>query len=178
VDTGLGEVLAAAPRLLVGLEGVANPENVGNVFRNAVAFGADAVLLSTHCADPLYRKAIRVSMGGTLRTPFAWLPTWSTAISQLRASGFTTIALSTSSRAVDLTELDRDGKCSERIALIFGSEGEGLEQATLGAADLVVRIPMSPAVDSLNVATASGVALHHCFGMLNRRAPSVPGAEA
>ena len=164
--TALAEILAAGPRLLVGMEGVANPENVGNVFRNAVAFGADAVLLSTGCTDPLYRKAIRVSMGGTLRTPFARLAVWPPAILQLRSAGFTTVALSTSSRSVDLMELGRSSRHSGRIALILGAEGEGLEQSTLEAADLVVRIPMSPTVDSLNVATACGVALHHCFALL------------
>jgi tRNA G18 (ribose-2'-O)-methylase SpoU len=167
--TGLDEILAAEPRLLVGLEGVANPENVGNVFRNAVAFGADAVLLSAGCADPLYRKAIRVSMGGTLRTPFARLPVWPPAISRLRAAGLTTIALSTSSEAVELVELGRISMCHKRIALIFGAEGEGLAHATLEAAELVVRIPMSAAVDSLNVATASGIALHHCSALIDSR---------
>jgi tRNA G18 (ribose-2'-O)-methylase SpoU len=161
VSTVLSEVLAAKPRLLVGLEGVANPENVGNVFRNAVAFGADAVLLSAGCADPLYRKAIRVSMGGTLRTPFAWLPAWPSAIAQLRAAGFATVALATNARAVSLNELGGSGEPIGRIALILGAEGEGLERATREAAEFVVRIPMSPAVDSLNVATASGIALHH-----------------
>lgn len=168
VTTVLGEILAAKPRLLVGLEGVSNPENVGNVFRNAAAFGAEAVLLSAGCADPLYRKAIRVSMGGTLRTPFARLPVWPPAIAQLREAGFTTIALSTSSRAVDLIELGRSVERTARIALLFGAEGEGLEQATLAAAEFIVRIPMSPAVDSLNVATASGIALHHCSGLLDQ----------
>jgi tRNA G18 (ribose-2'-O)-methylase SpoU len=167
VTIALSEILAAKPRLLVGLEGVANPENVGNVFRNAVAFGADAVLLSTGCADPLYRKAIRVSMGGTLRAPFAWLPIWPPAIAQLRAAGFTTVALSTNSRAVELVDLDRSSKQTARIALILGAEGEGLELDTLEGADLVVRIPMAPAVDSLNVATASGIALHHCSALLD-----------
>jgi tRNA G18 (ribose-2'-O)-methylase SpoU len=166
VDNVLGEILAAKPRLLVGLEGVANPENVGNVFRNAAAFGAEAVLLSTDCADPLYRKAIRVSMGGTLRTPFARLTAWPAAIAQLRAAGFTTVALSTSSRALDVIELGRVAERAARIALILGAEGEGLEQATLEAAELVVRIPMAPGVDSLNVATASGIALHHCSALL------------
>jgi tRNA G18 (ribose-2'-O)-methylase SpoU len=167
VAIALSEILAAKPRLLVGLEGVANPENVGNVFRNAVAFGADAVLLSTGCADPLYRKAIRVSMGGTLREPFAWLPVWPPVIAQLRAAGFTTVALSTNSRAVELVDLDRSSKQTARIALILGAEGEGLELDTLEGADLVVRIPMAPAVDSLNVATASGIALHHCSALLD-----------
>lgn len=158
-EHSLAEVLRARPRLLVGLERVANPENVGNVFRNAVAFGAGAVLLSPGCADPLYRKAIRVSMAGTLRTPFARLPDWPAAIEQLRRAGFTSVALSTESSAPELDTLnDRNA----RIALLLGTEGTGLEDRTRAAADRIVRIPMSPGVDSLNVATASGIALHHC----------------
>jgi len=165
--SSLEEILAAQPRLLVGLEGVANPENVGNVFRNAVAFGADAVLLSSGCADPLYRKAVRVSMGGTLRTPFVEVSGWPQTIARLRAAGFTTAALATDPRATDLVELGRDGRAHRKIALIFGAEGEGLEPKTIEAAEWILRIPMSPTVDSLNVATAAGVALHHCFRLVD-----------
>ena len=159
----LDEVLDLAPRLLVGLEQVANPENVGNVFRNAMAFGADAVLLSRDCADPLYRKAVRVSMGGTLLTPFAYLDGWPEAIERLRAAGFATLALSTEARAIDLAALEVETVASQRIALILGAESEGLDGATLAAVDWKVRIPMASGVDSLNVATAAGIALHHCF---------------
>jgi tRNA G18 (ribose-2'-O)-methylase SpoU len=159
----LDEILGADPRLLVGLERVGNPENVGNVFRNAMAFGADAVLLSSGCADPLYRKAVRVSMSGTLRTPFVTIPSWPQAITRLRDEGFLTVALSTCTRAMDLAELGRDVESRRKTVLILGAEGEGLAHETLEAAEYVVRIPMSPAVDSLNVATAAGVALHHCF---------------
>jgi tRNA G18 (ribose-2'-O)-methylase SpoU len=159
----LDEILAAQPRLLVGLERVGNPENVGNVFRNAVAFGADAVLLSSGCADPLYRKAVRVSMGGTLRTPFATISSWPQAIRKLRAEGFLTAALSTDTRAIDLAELGRETQSRRKTVLVLGAEGEGLAPETLEAVEYVVRIPMSPTVDSLNVATAAGVALHHCF---------------
>lgn len=156
----LAEILDARPRLLVGLERVANPENVGNVFRNAVAFGADAVLLSAGCADPLYRKAIRVSMAGTLQTPFTQLNEWLPAMEHLREAGITTVALSTDRRGRDLKEFD--GR-ERRIALLLGTEDAGLDERTLEAADWIIRIPMAAGVDSLNVATASGVALHHCF---------------
>jgi tRNA G18 (ribose-2'-O)-methylase SpoU len=165
-ERSLDEVLDTSPRLLVGLEQVANPENVGNVFRNAMAFGADAVLLSRDCADPLYRKAVRVSMGGTLLTPFAYLDGWPEAIERLRAAGFATLALSTEARAIDLAALEVETVANQRIALILGAESEGLAAATLAAVDWKVRIPMASGVDSLNVATAAGIALHHCFRLL------------
>jgi tRNA G18 (ribose-2'-O)-methylase SpoU len=148
---------------MVGLERVGNPENVGNVFRNAVAFGADAVLLSSGCADPLYRKAVRVSMAGTLRTPFAEISSWPEAIGRLRGEGFLTAALSTHARAITLSELGSRAADRRKTVLILGAEGEGLASETTEAAEYMVRIPMAAGVDSLNVATAAGVALHHCF---------------
>jgi tRNA G18 (ribose-2'-O)-methylase SpoU len=166
--------LGLPPRLLVGLEQVANPENVGNVFRNAMAFGADAVLLSRDCADPLYRKAVRVSMGGTLLTPFAYLDGWPEATERLRAAGFATLALSTEARAIDLAALEVETVASQRIALILGAESEGLDAATLAAVDWTVRIPMASGVDSLNVATAAGIALHHCFRLVRSTARPPP----
>jgi tRNA G18 (ribose-2'-O)-methylase SpoU len=165
-ERSLDEILNLRPRLLVGLEQVANPENIGNVFRNAMGFDAGAVLLSRNCADPLYRKAVRVSMGGTLLTPFAYLDGWPKAIERLRAAGFATLALSTQVRAVDLATLNVESVRSQRIALILGSESEGLDEETLAAVDWNLRIPMAPGVDSLNVATAAGIALHHCFRLL------------
>jgi len=169
-ERSLDEILDSPPRLLVGLERVANPENVGNVFRNAMAFGADAVLLSRDCADPLYRKAVRVSMGGALLTPFAYLDSWPNAIERLRAAGYATVALSTEARAIDLAALDGETVASQRIALILGAESEGLDEATLAAVDWKVRIPMASGVDSLNVATAAGIALHHCFQLVRSTA--------
>jgi tRNA G18 (ribose-2'-O)-methylase SpoU len=170
-ERSLDEILDSRPGLLVGLERVANPENVGNVFRNAMAFGADAVLLSRDCADPLYRKAVRVSMGGTLLTPFAYLDGWPEAIERLAAAGFATLALSTEARAIDLAALEIETEASRRIALILGAESEGLDAATLAAVDWNVRIPMASGVDSLNVATAAGIALHHCFRLARSTAP-------
>lgn len=165
----LDSLLAREPRLIIGLEGVANPENVGGVFRNAAAFGADAVLLSADCADPLYRKAIRVSMGSTLRVPFAWIEDWPDALGTLRVEGLTSLAFSTSHDAAVLDEWKRD-RADRGLVLLFGAEGDGLRAATAAAADQMIRITMAEDVDSLNIATASGVALHHCFRLLEASA--------
>jgi tRNA G18 (ribose-2'-O)-methylase SpoU len=173
-ERSLDEILDSQPRLLVGLEQVANPENVGNVFRNAMAFGADAVLLSRDCADPLYRKAVRVSMGGTLLTPFAHLGGWPEAIERLRTAGVATLALSTDARSIDLAALGVETAGSQRFALILGAESEGLDATTLAAVDRKVRIPMASGVDSLNVATAAGIALHHCFRLVQSTADRPP----
>jgi len=153
--------LVAAGRTLVLLEGVSNPDNVGGVFRNALAFGADAVVLSPGCGDPLYRKALRVSMGAALLTPFVHLPDWPGGLARLRAAGFTLIALTPDPGAVDITELGRRRAVPDRVALLLGAEGEGLGPAARAAADLAVRIDIDPRADSLNVATAAGIALHH-----------------
>jgi tRNA G18 (ribose-2'-O)-methylase SpoU len=179
-EGSLDAVLNANPRLLVGLEQVANPENIGNIFRNAMAFGADAVLLSRGCADPLYRKAVRVSMGGTLLTPFAYVGSWPAAIERLQTAGFATLALSTEAGAIDLAEFSVETDTNARIALILGAESEGLDAATLAAVDWRVRIPMAAGVDSLNVATAAGIALHQCFRSVQStaRRPSEPFSVA
>jgi tRNA G18 (ribose-2'-O)-methylase SpoU len=134
---------------------------VGGVFRNALAFGADAVVLSPGCGDPLYRKALRVSMGAALLTPFAHLSDWRGGLARLRAAGFTLIALTPDPDAVDLAALGRERAVPDRVALLLGAEGEGLDPGTRAAADLAVRIDMEPRADSLNVATAAGIALHH-----------------
>ena len=147
------------PRLLVVLEALANPDNVGGVFRNAMALGADGVLLSPGCADPLYRKAIRVSAGGTLTVPFAPLDDWPGGLGNLRAAGFTLVALTTRRDAVDVATLGTTRPIPHRTALLLGNEGDGLTQEVRAAADLEVTIPMGAGVDSLNVATASGIAL-------------------
>jgi tRNA G18 (ribose-2'-O)-methylase SpoU len=162
--TSLDEVLTdceSGPRLLVALEDVTNPENVGGVFRNAAAFGADAVLLTPRCSDPLYRKAIRVSMGATLRTPFARAVDWPKSLRRLREAQFAVAALTLSPGALAISEFGRGRAVPRRLALVLGTEGEGLSDAALSAADLELTIPMAPGVDSLNVATASGIALHH-----------------
>src|SRR5207247_827603 len=121
------------------------------VFRNATAFGARAVLLGPGCGDPLYRKAIRVSMGGALHTPFAAVPVWPADLARLRAAGFTLIAL-TPTASDDIAAFGRTRALPSRTALLVGGEGEGLSRAARAAADVAVRIPMAPGVDSLNVA--------------------------
>jgi tRNA G18 (ribose-2'-O)-methylase SpoU len=147
------------PRVVLALEALADPDNVGAVFRNAAAFGVAGVLLSPGCADPLYRKAIRVSMGATLSTPFAPVP-WPTGLGALRAAGYTLVALTPDRGAEAIGRVAERGLPSRRLALLLGSEGAGLSERTREAADLCVRIPMAPGADSLNVATASGIALH------------------
>jgi tRNA G18 (ribose-2'-O)-methylase SpoU len=147
-------------RLVVALEELGNPDNVGGVFRNAMAFAVDAVVLSPGSVDPLYRKAIRVSVGGTLAVPFARAPVWPAALGALRRAGFALLALSTRRTAIDVAALGVASPLPERIALLLGHEGHGLAPETLAAADLEATIPMAPGVDSLNVATAAGIALH------------------
>src|SRR5206468_6952534 len=144
-------------RLLVGLEGVTNPDNVGGVFRNARAFGADGVLLGPGCADPLYRRALRVSMGAALQTPFVSILEWPAGLARLRAAGFRIAALTPDRAAVDISSF---GPVPGRLVLLLGAEGQGLSAAARAAADVHLRIPIVPGVDSLNVATAAGIALH------------------
>jgi tRNA G18 (ribose-2'-O)-methylase SpoU len=145
-------------RLVVVLEGVANPDNVGGVFRNAAAFGVDAVLLSPECCDPLYRKSIRTSMGASLQVPFARVWEWPFGLSELRGHHFTLIALTPREPSIplhDYAALDPP----ERLAFMVGAEGDGLSAAAEQAADVHVRIPIKPEVDSLNLAVATGIAL-------------------
>jgi tRNA G18 (ribose-2'-O)-methylase SpoU len=151
--------LIAASRTIVALEGVGNADNVGAVFRNALALGADAVLIDPPCCDPLYRKAIRTSMGAALRVPYARLPLWPDGIARLRAGGFAVAALTPHEPAEDLIAFVARGR-PERLALFAGAEGAGLSRALAEAADVRVRIPVRPAADSLNVAVAVGIALH------------------
>lgn len=153
---GLDQVAGAAD-LVVVAEGVNDNENLGALFRNAAAFGAGAVVLDHGCADPLYRRTIRVSMGHALRVPFARVAGAPVAIDRLRAMGFEVLALTPDPEADDV----RTVGIRPRQALVVGSEGPGLSAAALGAADRRVRIPMAAGVDSLNVATAAAIALSH-----------------
>jgi tRNA G18 (ribose-2'-O)-methylase SpoU len=140
------------------LEGLNDFENLGALFRNAAAFGLDAVLLDARCADPLYRRSVRVSMGHVCNVPFAVLPgPLPEALSLLGEAGFRTIALTPRASATPL----RAVVPSERWAVLLGAEGPGLTDAALAQADEWVRIPMTPGVDSLNVATAAAVACAH-----------------
>jgi tRNA G18 (ribose-2'-O)-methylase SpoU len=153
--------LVAGTSLLVVLEGLSNADNVGGTFRNAAAFGAGGVLLSPTCCDPLYRKAIRTSMGAALRVPFAFAAAddWPHALTRLHLGGFTTVAL-TLREPSETIEAFAARPRAPRIALIAGTEGAGLTPAVEGGADYRVRIPISDRVDSLNVAVAVGIALH------------------
>jgi tRNA G18 (ribose-2'-O)-methylase SpoU len=145
---------------VVLLEGLGDASNVGAIFRNALAFGAGAALLSPGTADPLYRKAIRVSAGAAVVLPFARLDDWPRDLTRLRAGGYTLLALTPRAEAVDISALGTRCPRPPRVALLLGTEGRGLSAGALAAADLQVRIPMAPAMDSLNVAAAGAVALH------------------
>ena len=155
------DVLAgmASRATLVVLEGVTNADNVGGVFRNAAAFGAAGVLLSPTCCDPLYRKAIRTSMAATLRIPHARIEHWPEGLAPLRDHGFTIVALTPGQPSVTLDAFARAPRPG-RIALLVGTEGDGLTPAAAAAADVRVCIPLAPAIDSLNLAVAAGIALH------------------
>jgi tRNA G18 (ribose-2'-O)-methylase SpoU len=148
--------LDRANRVVV-MEGVNNPDNVGGIFRTAAAFATDAVVLGPACSDPLYRKSIRTSMAATLAVPFADAGSWPHAIDALRAHGLRVIALTPAADARPIEELPRD---LDRIAILVGSEGEGLSRDAVDAADDRVRIRMPGATDSLNVAVAASIALH------------------
>ena len=146
--------------IVVALEGVDNPDNLGGVFRNAMAFGAAGVLLSPGCGDPLYRKAVRVSMGGALAVPFLHAEDWPTALTTLRSAGFTLLALTPGPGARDITDLGGAITRPARTALLVGAEFSGLSAVTRAAADLAVGIRMARGVDSLNLASAKAIALH------------------
>ena len=155
VPRTLAEVLDGARRVLV-LEDVVDHTNVGALFRSAAALGMDAVLVTPRCADPLYRRSIRVSMGTVFQVPWTRIEPWPGGAEQLRRLGFTTAALALEDDSVRLDELAADPP--ERLALVLGTEGDGLSPLTLAAVDLTVRIPMAGGVDSLNVAAAGAVA--------------------
>ena len=149
-----------AKRIAV-LEDITNHTNVGAVFRNAAALGFDGLLITPGCCDPLYRRAIRVSMGTVFQVPWTRFPgtveDWhESGVETLKRLGFTTVALALHDESVFLDDprLERP----EKLAVLFGTEGEGLSQRTIEAADLVAKIPMREGVDSLNVAAASAVA--------------------
>jgi len=151
----LAAVLDGARRVLV-LEDVVDHTNVGAVFRSAAALGVDAVLVTPRCADPLYRRSIRVSMGTVFQVPWTRIDPWPGGVADLRALGFTTAALALEDDSVGLDELAADPP--ERLALVLGTEGDGLSRRTVAAVDVTVRIPMAGGVDSLNVAAAGAVA--------------------
>jgi tRNA G18 (ribose-2'-O)-methylase SpoU len=154
------EALLTAAHVLVVLERVADPDNVGAVFRCAEAFGADAVLVSAGCADPFYRKGIRTSSGAALVVPFAAAEPWPEALDALRAAGFLVVATTPDASAEDIGAFVGTPAVHQRIAVLLGTEGKGLTPAAIARADVRVRIPMAGALDSLNVATTAGIVLH------------------
>jgi tRNA G18 (ribose-2'-O)-methylase SpoU len=150
------EVLAGARSVLV-LEDLVDHTNVGAVFRSGAALGMDAVLLAPRCADPLYRRSVKVAMGAVFATPWTRLPDWYDALPQLSAAGFTTVALTLATDSVPIEEAVRG---VDRLALVLGSEGHGLSSRWEESADRRATIPMQPGIDSLNVAAASAVACY------------------
>jgi tRNA G18 (ribose-2'-O)-methylase SpoU len=144
-------------RLVLVLEDIVDHTNVGAAFRAAAGLGADAVLVAPRCADPLYRRSVRVSMGTVFQVPWTRLPEWREATGILHDAGFDIAALALADDAVTLDAYS--AQRPDRIALVMGAEGDGLSREALAAADTVVTIPMAGGVDSLNVAAASAVAL-------------------
>jgi tRNA G18 (ribose-2'-O)-methylase SpoU len=152
----VADVVAGARRVVV-LEDIVDHTNVGAMFRGAAGLGADAVLVGPRCADPLYRRSVRVSMGTVFQVPWTRLPEWPEAGALLKDAGLHVAALALRVDAVPLGEFAVDPP--ERLALMLGAEGDGLSARALAAADTVIEIPMAGGVDSLNVAAASAVAL-------------------
>ncbi|HLH82216.1 MAG TPA: RNA methyltransferase [Trebonia sp.] len=153
----VSDVIRDANRIVV-LEDLVDHGNVGAIFRCAAALGVDAVVLSPRCADPLYRRSVKVSMGAVFAVPYARMTEWHDGLAELKGSGFTVLALTPDERAAPIGEaLARSGR---RVALLLGTEGDGLSSRWLRAADATVRIPMRAGVDSLNVVAAAAIACH------------------
>ncbi|WP_369077185.1 TrmH family RNA methyltransferase [Symbioplanes lichenis] len=153
----LPDLLAKARRLAV-LEGLNTHTNLGALFRSAAALGIDAVVLSPDCADPLYRRSVRVSMGEVFAIPYAKTENWAEALDTVRAAGFTLLAMTPGADTVPLAQLTDAQR--ERPALLLGAEGPGLTRRAMAASDVRVSIPMHAGVDSLNVATAAAIAFY------------------
>ena len=157
-ERSLAQVLDGA-RTVVVLEGVNDHENLGAIFRNAAGLSVDAVVFGSGCADPLYRRAVRVSMGHALLVPYTRATDWPTDLNMLQQKGFRLLAMTPDPDAAPLPEAMAAVR-DERIAVLVGAEGPGLSRAVLRASDLRVRIPMSRGTESLNVATAAAVAFY------------------
>jgi tRNA G18 (ribose-2'-O)-methylase SpoU len=162
----VGSLLADARRIVV-LEDLVDHGNVGAIFRCAAALGVDAVVLSPRCADPLYRRSVKVSMGAVFAIGYARMPTWYDGLAGLRAAGFRLLALTPDDRATPISAAVRGPSMpvGGRVALLLGTEGDGLTERWLHEADMPVSIPMDPAaraagVDSLNVVAAAAIACH------------------
>ncbi|WFB06601.1 RNA methyltransferase [Streptomyces sp. LX-29] len=154
---GAAELLATARRVVI-MESVNDHANIGAVYRSAAALGMDAVLLSPDCADPLYRRSVKVSMGAVFSVPYARLETWPRGLDAVRDAGFSLLALTPDAKATTIDEAAPHRL--ERVALMLGAEGDGLSRQALMAADEWVRIPMAHGVDSLNVGAAAAVAFY------------------
>jgi tRNA G18 (ribose-2'-O)-methylase SpoU len=152
------EVIADA-RTVAVLEGVNDHENLGSIFRNAAGLDVDAVVFGTGCADPLYRRAVRVSMGHALLVPYAWAPEWPDELATLRDKGFRLLSMTPDPAARTLADAMAD-LTDDRVAMLVGAEGPGLSERAMRATDERVRIPMSRGTDSLNVATAAALAFY------------------
>jgi len=153
------DVVSGAARVLVALEHVGNADNVGATFRAAAAFGAGGVLLDGGCADPLYRKAIRTSMGAALHVPFVHDVPWTDALAGLRREGWAVVGLTPAAGAGSARDVFAQTR-GARVVLVLGHEGDGISATTAAACTHLARIPMTAAVDSLNVAMAAGIALY------------------
>jgi tRNA G18 (ribose-2'-O)-methylase SpoU len=151
--------LMRGARRAIALERIGNADNVGAVFRSASAFGLDTVLLEPTCTDPLYRKAVRTSMGAALTMPFARAEPWPDVLRELRRDGWTVLAMTPAASAPALREIGPALRL-QPVVVVVGHEGEGLSEAALGACTHHARIPMMNNVDSLNVATAAAIALY------------------
>ena len=146
-------------RTVAVLEGVNDHENLGSIFRNAAGLGVDGVVFGAGCADPLYRRAVRVSMGHALLVPFSRAQSWPGELNILRDRGFRMLAMTPGPQSLTLAEA-MDGLAGARVAVLVGAEGPGLTETVMRAADVRVRIPMSRGTDSLNVATAAALAFY------------------
>jgi tRNA G18 (ribose-2'-O)-methylase SpoU len=151
--------LSSSSDFVVALERIVDADNVGSVFRNAEAFGVDSVVVGPGCCDPYYRKAIRTSSGATCVVPHASVESLPQALNQLRAAGYAIVATTPAADAVPIAEFANSPQAAGRVVVLFGTEGHGLSEETLAQADVRVRVPMSASLDSLNVATASGIVL-------------------
>jgi tRNA G18 (ribose-2'-O)-methylase SpoU len=173
-------LLEDASRVVI-LEDIVDHTNVGAVFRSAAGLGVDAVLVTPRCADPFYRRAVRVSMGTVFQVPWTRIDPWPAGVEVLRDHGFTVAAFALGDGAISLDDLAADQP--DRLAMIFGTEGDGLSRLAIKGADLIVKIPMAGGVDSLNMAAASAVAIwalrppsRSPFGTLKRSEPGGVGS--
>jgi tRNA G18 (ribose-2'-O)-methylase SpoU len=179
-ELSVAEVVDGAHTVAV-LEGVNDHENLGSIFRNAAGLGVDAVVFGSGCADPLYRRAVRVSMGHALLVPYARATGWPAELAMLKQNGFRLLAMTPDTRASSLAEAMTEAR-DERVAVLVGAEGPGLTPATLRLSDVRVRIPMSRGTDSLNVATAAALAFYErgrsTTMRVAERAEEEPGNQA